>query len=193
MNDANPTERSYMQFRPPDMQRRTVSITMEQREKAIHHVVHDYANFVSSAEMTIHGKHVGGAFFKPPINTHVGHAFYLNCRKMADFFRVTSKEEDDVLAGHYVSTVIFKLPVSEMWRGPINKQLAHITYTRTRKSREITRKAQRDLYKELKNAWREFLDHLPEPYKGMFDIEITTRQKPYQDGTPSEFKDYDLR
>jgi hypothetical protein len=64
---------------------------LKKRRKAIHHIVHDYANFVSSAEMTITGAH-NAKGFDPPINTHIGHAFYLNCRKMADFFAGSGKD-----------------------------------------------------------------------------------------------------
>ena len=55
------------------------------RLDGVHHVVHEYANFVSSAEMATTGKHLGKGF-DPPVNTHISHAFLLNCRKMADFF-----------------------------------------------------------------------------------------------------------
>ena len=81
--------------------------------------------------MVIHGKDVNGDFFKPPLNTHVSHAFYMNCRKLADSFQNrTSPGSDDVLAMHFVSGYSTKLPVSDEWRRPINKQLAHARYSR---------------------------------------------------------------
>lgn len=160
--------------------------TVKKRRKAIHHIVHDYANFVSSAEMTITGVHKTTGF-DPPINTHIVHAFYLNCRKMADFFAGSCKEPDDIIAGHYVSTTTFSLPVSEEWRVPINKQLAHLTYSRVTKAREITRPAQKALYKELKAAWKQFGKHLPQPYRSRFEQEIALKL-----GKKSEFHIYDL-
>lgn len=51
----------------------------------IQHVVHEYANFVLSAKMRKTGEHRGTPL-EPPINTHIAHAFLLNCRKMACFF-----------------------------------------------------------------------------------------------------------
>jgi hypothetical protein len=163
-----------------------VTETVKRRRKAIHHIVHDYANFVSSAEMTITGVHKAKGF-DPPVNTHIGHAFYLNCRKMADFFSGSCKDPDDILAGHYASTTTFSLPVFDKWRGPINKQLAHLTYTRDTKAREITRQAQEALYKELKAAWKTFGKHLPQPYRSRFDREINLKL-----GPKSEFHTYDL-
>src|ERR1039458_1208229 len=99
--------------------------TPDQLEKAVHHVVHDYANFVSSAEMVITGQHLGKVI-DPPINSHIFHAFLLNCRKMADFFG--KGQDDDVIADHYVPRFSFPLDKCKEWRGPVNKQLAHITY-----------------------------------------------------------------
>ena len=82
----------------------TYEMTAKQKKRleAIHHVVHDYANFVSSAEMVLTGKDIDGNFLKPPINTHVSHAFYLNCRKLADFFLNLSRQGDNIIAKNYV-------------------------------------------------------------------------------------------
>src|ERR1700677_2903639 len=98
-------------------------MTTEERKrlKAVRHVVHEYANFVSSAEMVLTGKNVDGNLFKPPINTHVSHAFYLNCRKLADFFQ-NKKFPDDVKAEHFVPGYSPRLHVFDRWRRRIDKQ-----------------------------------------------------------------------
>jgi hypothetical protein len=93
--------------------------TPDQLEKAVHHVVHDYANFVSSAELAMTGHHLGKVI-EAPINTHIFHAFLLNCRKMADFFGKRTKE-DDVIADDYVSGFTVPLPSCDLWREPVNK------------------------------------------------------------------------
>ncbi|MFI5381966.1 MAG: hypothetical protein ACHRHE_21940 [Tepidisphaerales bacterium] len=59
--------------------------TQQELLDAVHHVVHDYANLVSSGTMAATGKHLETPL-TPPINTHVGHAFLVNCRKMHHFF-----------------------------------------------------------------------------------------------------------
>jgi hypothetical protein len=163
------------------------------RLKAIHQVVHEYANFVSSAEMVLTGKDIYGDYFKSPINTHVSHAFYLNCRKQADFFQnKESRERDNVMAAHFVPGYTTTLAVSEDWRGPINKQLAHTTYARDESPREINAPAEEALYKELKETWRTFRDQLPEPYRSEFIKKVRERKEPYPDGKLSEFRFYDL-
>jgi|HubBroStandDraft_6_1064221.scaffolds.fasta_scaffold289346_2 hypothetical protein len=57
----------------------------EQRKRPSHHIVHDYANLISAGEMVLTQTHAGQALVSP-VNTDVGQAFYLNCRKMFDFF-----------------------------------------------------------------------------------------------------------
>ena len=166
--------------------------TEQARLLAIHHIVHEYANFVSSAEMVLTGKDVDGKHFKPPINTHVSHAFYLNCRKLADFFQTRTGAKDDVLAKHFVSGFTAKLPVCDEWRTAINRQLAHISYRRDVDSREITRDAQQALYDELRGIWREFRSQLPQSYVAEFTRQLRQRKEPYLNGAPSEFESYDL-
>lgn len=166
--------------------------TEHARLLAIRHIVHEYANFVSSAEMVLTGRDVEGKYFKPPINTLVSHAFYLNCRKLADFFQNRTIAKDDVLAKHFVSDFTAKLPVCEEWRTPINRQLAHISYRRDVDSREITRDAQQALYDELKRTWRELRSQLPQSFAAEFDRQLRERDEPYPNGGPSEFESYDL-
>jgi hypothetical protein len=157
---------------------------------AVRHIVHEYANFVSSAEMVLTGQDIDGDNFKPPVNTHISHAFYLNCRKLADFFQ--NRNGDCVAAQHYVATHKADLPVSELWRCAINKQLVHVTYARNDTSRDITTDVQKALYKELQDKWREFRNGLPEPYAAEFTNTVAERRAPYSNGQPSEFRYYDL-
>jgi len=137
--------------------------------------------------MTTHGTDIGGNLFKAPINTHVSHAFYLNCRKLADFFQNKKLGNDDVVAMHFVVGYSARLPVADEWRIPINKQLAHITYSRDVDSVEITRSAQEALYSELREAWRDFRRRLPEVYSLAFTKEVNEKKHP-----ESEFRNYDL-
>jgi DNA-dependent RNA polymerase auxiliary subunit epsilon len=137
------------------------------------------------------GKDIYGTFFEPPINTHVSHAFYLNCRKLSDFFQ-NKPGPDDVLAEHFVPGYQAGLNKNDSWRVPINKQLAHVTYFRDVHAREITREVSKELYVELKDAWRKFRSLLPEPYKSEFVKKVKERKEPYSDDQLSEFRFYDL-
>jgi hypothetical protein len=166
----------------------------QQRLSAIVHVVHEYANFVSSAEMVLSGCDIDGVPFKPPINTHVGHAFYLNCRKLADLFQnKLGSDKDDIAAEHYVTGFYAALLVSANWRVPMNKQLAHVTYARDTGAREIDRSACQALYKELKDTWRDFRNGLGGGlYEAEFKNQVTKRREPHPTGELSEFRFYDL-
>jgi hypothetical protein len=163
---------------------------LAKRLLAVHHIVHEYANFVSSAEMVLTGRDTEGNYFKPPINTHISHAFYLNCRKLADFFE--NKDSDCIKADHYVASYKTTLPVFEQWRKPINRQLAHVTYARDKAPKEITQQAQEALYQELKDRWQQFRKALPQPYATEFTKKVAERKAPHPNGEPSEFRRYDL-
>jgi len=60
----------------------------QQRFSSIVHIVHEYANFVSSSEMVLSGRDVDGVPFKPPINTHVSHAFTWIAESLLICFRI---------------------------------------------------------------------------------------------------------
>ena len=164
----------------------------ELRPKGIVHVVHEYANFVSSADMVEHGWDIDHKLFKAPINTHVSHAFYLNCRKLADFFQKRQgRYKRDIMAEDYVPGFSAPLPVYAEWRDPINRQLAHVTYDRITKPKEIKKEARKAIYEELKHTWREFRKGLVgSPYEAEFKEQVSLRKE--KNGQPTEFGSYDL-
>jgi hypothetical protein len=57
----------------------------ERRKRPEHHVVHDYANLVSSGLLRSEN-YIAQLLTIPTANSHAWHAFYLNCRKMFEFF-----------------------------------------------------------------------------------------------------------
>ncbi len=148
----------------------------EQEDKllcACQHIVHDYANLVSSAEMVLTQRH-RCRLIDPPINTHIKHAFLLNCRKARDFFLKPPKG-DDLVAADYPSGPTCDLPICEDWKQPIDKQLAHLTMARDEKSRDIDLAASEAIYTELRRAWRCFLQRLPEKFNGKFQEKIQSK------------------
>jgi hypothetical protein len=58
----------------------------ERRLRPEHHVVHDYANLISSGLLITDPKSNRELLQIAPVNSHVWHAFYMNCRKMYEFF-----------------------------------------------------------------------------------------------------------
>jgi len=165
-------------------------IEQERNLKAVHHVVHDYANLVSSGTMAVNGHHLGRRF-DPPVNTHVGHAFLVNCRKMYEFFKYKSSikpGQDDIRAVDFLSQeVVFDLSNWSLWHEAMNKQLLHVTYARVENSKEWEGHKENKLFlDEFIKAWKEFRCNLEEPYKSKFDSEIAKRLS-----TP-EFQGLDL-
>jgi hypothetical protein len=131
--------------------------------------------------------------FKPPINTHVSHAFYFDCRKLADMFQNRlGPDRDDIAAEHYAPGFYAPLPVVTTWRVPTNKQLAHVSYARDKSAREIDRPACGELFKELRETWRQLRKALVGGlYEAEFKYQIRRRMAPQPDGRSSEFRFYD--
>lgn len=129
----------------------------ERRLEAVHHVVHDYANLVPSGTVTVQGHHLGRRF-DPPVNTHVGHAFLVNCRKMYEFFmRKPSRkaDRDGLRAVHFLTRAAgFELSDWTLWHDAMNKQLMHVTFARVEKP-----------------------NNLRKPYKSRFDSEMAEKLK----------------
>lgn len=159
----------------------------EKRLKAVHHVVHDYANLVSSGTLT------QDTTVKPPFNTHVQHAFLLGCRKLADFFCKSSDDRDIVAADFLGKRELFPLSVWNKWGDPMNKQLAHLSYARVTKPKAWDgRRENKLLIEEFQQAWKLFRSKLPDPYRSEFEKQINQRQQPSPTGEPSEFRGLDL-
>ncbi len=73
----------------------------------VRHVVHDYANLVSSGTMKLDDTHAGKQLV-PPVNTHVGESFLFNCRKMYEFFlypQYAAKGKGDDIARASTSSI----------------------------------------------------------------------------------------
>lgn len=159
------------------------------RIKAAHHVVHDYANLVSSGTLT-QPEPAQLADIRPPVNTHIQHAFLLNCRKLADFFKNSPKWPDDITAKDFTGSADeFILKEWELWGQPMDKQLAHLTYARVTASVPWDGyNANRLLLNEFQVAWKLFLGKLQEPFSEIFENEISRKEQP-----ESEFRDLDLR
>ena len=157
-------------------------INLPTRLEAMHHVVHDYANLVSAGTLTQAGP-AARAGFRPPVNSHIQHAFLLNCRKMADFFQKVPRG-DDIRAEHFLKQKeTFLLPEWDKWGRAMDKQLAHLTYARVTAPKSWTGSpANRLLLEEFQAAWKIFLSKLDYPYKQKFDEEITKRQQRHPDG-----------
>lgn len=153
----------------------------QKRLGAVHHVVHDYVNLVSSGSLL-------QTALRPPLNTHVQHAFLLNCRKMAAFF-LNLRERRDILSKEFLTAKVgFGLSWKKTWHKAMNKQLLHLTYDRIDAATPWDGTSNKVLLEEFRAAWKKFLVSLEEPYKSKFNEEIALKLVP-----GSEFRHLDLK
>jgi hypothetical protein len=144
---------------------------------AVAHVVHDYANLVSSGTMAVQGHHKG-QLLVPPMNTHVEQAFLLNCRKMGDFFLPPgSTHKDDITAAHFLcSEVTFHLRDWSHLRTAMHRQLMHISAARVEDPLPWDGRAwDLLLLAEFKSAWALFRQNVREPFASRFDEAVSER------------------
>jgi hypothetical protein len=151
----------------------------EELLRGVEYVVHEYANLLSAAHHSLYGR--------PPWRTHCDDAFLLGCRKMEDFLLRTrrsvspdrKRELDDVLALDYLPqgfAIDWELPTWARWRGPMNKQLAHIAYTHEQ-SWDHTRWVPQ-LRDEFRLAWAAFLGAITdETYRDAFAAHLDRKQE----------------
>lgn len=103
-----------------------MTLTNEKLFRAVHHIVHDYANLVSA------GMAISKAL-PPPLNSHVAYSFVLQSRKFADFFLRPRglRHREDILASDYVGDAVrFDLPEWRKWLDHMNCHMFHLSYRR---------------------------------------------------------------
>lgn len=64
------------------------------------------------------------------INNAIVESRLLHVRNLLDFFEHSPRSDDDVLATHYGFPAA-AIAIEEVYRGRLNKDLAHLTYSRT--------------------------------------------------------------
>ena len=129
--------------------------TPDELKRGVEHIVHDYATLVLTGEAIPTGK------MGIPWNGPVEQSFLVNCRKFAHFFlNKGMRDKPDILSEHYLtSPKTFSLPTWGLWFDHHDKHLFHLSYARTGPShRPWTGDPEdRDFFRELRSAWREFL------------------------------------
>ncbi|MGH9632570.1 MAG: hypothetical protein ACRD7E_30050 [Bryobacteraceae bacterium] len=144
--------------------------TPEQKRLAVHHVVYEYANLLSTGTRLLE---TGLDALKPPDNTHVQDAFLLSCRKMAEFFKM-QRARQYVIGYDYVrrSTVTFTLSEWAKWSEAADRHVTHISYTRLENVTEWNGTANRPLLEEFRTAWCDFYNAIDERFKAEFERQI---------------------
>lgn len=151
----------------------------ERRLRPEHHIVHDYANLVSSGRLRETWKY-GGVNLQTlgPVTGHVWHAFYVNCRKMYEFFMVKPNARNRHLwANPFTHTAVtFSF---DHWNTDIqnhmNVHLLHVGDDRVENKRVWTGKDDMKYLADFEGAWKMFMQNLKEKHKDIFREEIDHR------------------
>ncbi len=149
----------------------------ERRKRPEHHVVHDYANLVSSGRLITDKKSNDELLKIAPVNSHVWHAFYMNCRKMCEFFK-------DGPSRKYLRAQQFLLrpdvPFTfKHWTKAVqqhmNIHLMHVGGERATRDVVWTGADDKLYLEDFENAWELFLKNLKDKHKAIFKDEIEYR------------------
>lgn len=149
----------------------------ERRKRPEHHVVHDYANLVSSGRLITDEKSNDALLKMAPVNSHVWQAFYMNCRKMYEFFNYRRsseylRAEQFLKPGHH--PFIFKHWTKAV-QEHMNIHLMHVGGNRTTRNVVWTGADDKLYLEDFENAWEVFLENLQDGRRPIFRDEIEHR------------------
>ncbi len=147
----------------------------ERRLRPEHHVVHDYANLVSSGLLRDEN-YIAQLLAIPTANSHAWHAFYTNCRKMFEFF-VYDSHPRYLRAQNYIGE---KLPYAfRYWTHGVQHHmeghLLHVGGDRTENEIEWTGADDKEYLADFQNAWVALMKNLKPEHKDVFRDEIDFR------------------
>ena len=156
----------------------------ERRKRPEHHVVHDYANLVSSGLLITDNASNDRLLKIAPVNSHVWHAFYMNCRKMYEFFH-HQKSKDYLRAQQFVkpgTTFTFHHWTYDVQKF-MNTHMLHVGGGRVTNTKESKGADDKDYLAEFQGMWEKMLRNLKDQHKEIFRDEIQ-----YRLDYPGEFK-----
>jgi hypothetical protein len=147
----------------------------ERRKRRAHHVVHDYANLVSSGLLR-NPSYIAQLLKIPTANSHTWHAFYANCRKMFEFF-VYDPNRRYLRAQDFIGQ---KLPyVFRHWTYDVQRHmeghLLHVGGDRLENELVWTGADDQQYLTDFQNAWKALLIHLKPEHRDVFRDEINLR------------------
>jgi hypothetical protein len=154
-----------------------ISTQQERCRRAEHHVVHDYANLVSSGKMVVNGKHLGTDLLTlAPVNSHVGHAFYAYCRDMYEFFHYKPKGGYRRAQDFLAKQVTF---VFSHWTRAVQEHMEiHLLHSGDQRTeREVVWTGENNGFylADFESAWALLMGNLKDEHKKNFKDEIDHR------------------
>ena len=158
-------------------------MTLEERRlRPEHHVVHDYANLLSSGLLR-DKRYIAQLLNIPTANSHAWHAFYMNCRKMHEFFTY-QRSKTYLTAQQFVKprvTFAFQHWTDDVQKF-MNTHLLHVGGGRVTNKIVSTGADDKEYLAEFQGMWEKMLRNLKPGHKDIFLDEIDFRL------TESEFK-----
>jgi len=153
-----------------------VTTPEERRKRLEHHVVHDFANLVSSGLLITNTDSNNKLLAIAPVNSHVWHAFYMNCRKMFEFFKYG--QNDRYVRARECLTSDINFPFNN-WNYSVQKHmeghLLHVGGDRTEGQISWTGASDRLYLFGFQEAWRLMMGNLKTEHKKVFREEIDHR------------------
>ena len=147
----------------------------ERRKRPEHHVVHDYANLLSSGLLRSEN-FIAQLMNIPTANSHAWHAFYTNCRKMFEFF--TYKPNSRYLrAQDFLGK---ELPYTfQHWTASVQHHMEghmmHVGGDRTANEVVWTGADDKKYLADFQNAWAALMKNLKPEHRNAFRDEIDFR------------------
>jgi len=147
----------------------------KRRKRPEHHVVHDYANLLSSGLLR-NEKYIAQLLTIPTANSHAWHAFYTNCRKMFEFF-VYDPNPRYLRAQNFMGQ---KLPYTfQHWTYGVQRHmeghLMHVGGDRLENDVEWTGADDKEYLVDFQNAWKTLMANLKPEHRNVFREEIDFR------------------
>ena len=149
----------------------------ERRKRPEHHVVHDYANLVSSWRLR-EPHHVAELMRIPTANGHAWHAFQMNCRKMFEFFKYKPDPKGTYLRAAYFIDGDFGYTFVH-WNDTVQEFMnAHLLRVgMERIDNEIINDGKHDkkYFEDFESAWQTLMRSLKAEHRDIFREEIDFR------------------
>jgi hypothetical protein len=148
----------------------------ERRLRPQHHVVHDYANLLSTGRLVIDPRINHNLELIWGANGHVWHMFYTNCRKMFEFFK-DGPDGKYVRASQFLARKV-DFPFSHWNRAVqafMNAHMLHVGAGRVRNTIIMDGHDDPQYLADFEEAWGLLMGNLKPEHKDVFRDEIDYR------------------
>lgn len=154
----------------------------ERRRRPEHHVVHDYANLVSSWRLR-EPHYITQLLQIPTANGHAWHAFQMNCRKMFEFFNYKPDAKGIYLrAAHFIDGELGYRFIhwTDRVQEFMNSHLLHVGAGRLTNEIVNDGKNDKQYFDDFEGAWQGMMRSLKPEHRDIFRDEIDFRLREHE-------------